>query len=161
MKKRGKVWAGTVKGGDVNFVIKRRFLLRVPHPEPSVTFPDGREFPISRRALGKVLIRAHAHELAAALAVNIANPKRKHGEPVSIPSDLANYLWCLAWALPSSRRGRRRKASTNEALELAVEHGMRKAARLTAKSTGENPENIRARMYAAKRRDRKGGNKFK
>jgi hypothetical protein len=143
---------------------RHRFFLRVSHPEPIFTVLDGmhagRQFPISRRALGAAL-RPYAHELAAVLLLAASNPKRKPDEPVSIPTDFANFVWCLLWALPGSRRGRPRKASTNQALELAVRHSVREAARLIGESTGENPENIRARVLAAKRRARKGGNKFK
>jgi hypothetical protein len=107
-----------------------------------------------------VALRPHAHELAAFLQLAASNPKRKPGEPVSISFDLANFVACLLRELPSTRRGRRRKASTNEALDLALEHSLRKATRLVAERTGENPENIRTRVLAAKRRARKGGNKF-
>jgi hypothetical protein len=173
MKGRGKR-AGIVEGhatgrvgiqgrgsGDVSFVTERpaRGFLRIPNPEPIFTTPDGRKFRISRRALGEAL-RPHARELAAALLLAVYNPKREPGEPVSISFDFANLVWCLLRVLPGSRRGRPRKASTNRALELAVQHGVRKAARLIAESTGEDPENIRRSMYGVKRRARKGGDKF-
>jgi hypothetical protein len=163
VKGHGGGRVGSIEGrasGVVSFVTGARVRVRLPIPEPIFTAPDGREFRISRRALGAAL-RPHAHELAAFLQLAASNPKRKPGELVSISSDFANFVVCLLQALPGSRRGRRRKASTNQALELAVQHGVRKAARLTAKSTGEDPENIRARLYGAKRRAEKGGNKFK
>jgi hypothetical protein len=176
VKRRGKIRAriveghasgrvGAIKGhggGHVSFVTERpaRGFLRIPNPEPTFTTPDGRNFRISRRALSAAL-RPHAHELAAFLLLAASNPKRKPGEPVSIPFDVANFVACLLRGLPSTRRGRPRKVSTNQALELVLHHSVREAARLIAKSTGENPENIRASVYGAKRRARKGGNKFK
>jgi hypothetical protein len=74
---------------------------------------------------------------------------------------LLSEVVLLLFTQPAPKRGRPRKASTSRALELSAQHSVREAARLIAKSTGENPENIRARVLGAKRRVRKGGNKFK
>jgi hypothetical protein len=180
VKRRGKSRTGVVEGhasgrvgiikghasGDVRFVMEGpvRVRVRLPMPAAIIRGPDGREIVLTKSrdllALGKA-VRPHAHMLASILRLSAANPRRKGGEPASISFDLLHLVVCLLLALPRSRPGRPRKATTNEALELAVQHSVRKAARLIAKRTGENPENIRARVLGAKRRARKGGNKFK
>jgi hypothetical protein len=127
-------------------------------PTAIIRAPDGREIarltkPRDFLALGKA-VRPHAHMLAGILMLTAAK-QRKAGE-----FDLLNIIACLLLALPRSKRGRPRKASTSRALELAAQHSVRQASRLIAKSTGEDPENIRARVLGAKRRAQKGGNKF-
>jgi hypothetical protein len=134
-------------------------------PAAIIRGSDGREIVLTKPrdllALGKV-VRPHAHMLAGILLLSATNPRRKGGEPASVPSDLLHLVVCLLLALPRvRRRGRPRKAGTDEAMELSIEHSVREAARLIAKRTGENPENIRTRVLGAKRRARKGGNKFK
>src|SRR5262245_33568746 len=142
-----------------------RVRVRLPMPAAIIRGPDGREIVLTKPrdllALGKA-VRPHAHMLASLLRLSAVNPRRKGGEPASVSFDLLHLVVCLLLALPRSRRpGRRRKASTDEAMELSVQHSLREAARLIAKRTGENPENIRTRVLGAKRRARKGGNKFK
>jgi hypothetical protein len=175
MKGRGSVRTGIVEGhargrvgipkghasGLVSFVteVPARVRVRLPMPTAIVRGPDGRETVIDPLVLGRA-VKPHAHMLARILLLVAANPRRKAGEPVSVPFDVLNLAVCLLLALQRPRRGRPRKASTNRALELAAQHSLREAARLVAKSTGENPDNIRARVLGAKRRARKGGNKF-
>jgi hypothetical protein len=164
MKGRGSVRNGIVEGhagGLVSFIMEApaRVRVRLPMPTAIVRGPDGRETVIDPLVLGKA-VKPHAHMLARILLLVAANPRRKAGEPVSVPFDVLNIAACLLLALQRPRRGRPRKASTNRALELAAQHSLREAARLVAKSTGENPDNIRARVLGAKRRARKGGNKF-
>ena len=110
--------------------------------------------PRELRALGKAL-KPNAHELAKHLLHFAAASERNEGDPVLIPPNLLSEAVLLLLALAGPQRGAPRKDSTNQALELVAQHGMRKAARLIAKSTGENPENLRARLYGIKRRARK------
>jgi hypothetical protein len=160
---------GIIKGyasGHVRFVMEgpARVRVRLPMPAAIIREPDGREIVLTKPrdvlALGKA-VRPHAHMLAGILRLSAASPRRKGGEPVSVSFDLLHLVACLLLALPRSRPGRPRKGTTNEALELSVQHSVRKAARLVAKRTGENPENIRARVFGVKRRARNGGNKSK
>jgi hypothetical protein len=163
---RGRVGLKAHAGGRVGFIMERpaRIRVRLRMPPVIVSGPDGREIrmtsPRELSILGKA-VKPHAHMLASViLLLAAANPRRRAGELVSVPLDLLNMVACLLLALPRPRRGRPRMASTNRALELAVQHTMRGATQLIAKSTGENPENIRARVLGIKRRARKGGNKF-
>jgi hypothetical protein len=173
VKGGGKTRTRTVKGhgggriaiaaharGLVGFVMEKpaRVRVRLPMPIAIVRAPDGREVRLTKPsdflALGKV-VRPHAHMLAGLLMMIAATKQRKAGE-----FDLLNFVACLLLALPRSKRGRPRMASTSQALDLAVAHSVRKAAQLIAKGTGENPETVRDRLRAAKRRARKGENKF-
>jgi hypothetical protein len=142
-----------------------RVRIRVPVPPAIVRGPDGREIVLTKArdllALGRT-VRPHAHTLAGILLLSVANPRRRGRKPVFVSFDLLHLAACLLLALPRQRRpGRRRMSTTNEALELAAEHSVRKAARLIAERTGENPDNIRARVLAIKRRAGRGGNKSK
>jgi hypothetical protein len=100
--------------------------------------------------------KPHPHEIAKDLLRITANSQLNEDD-----RELLGVAAQLLLALPAPRRGRRSKASTLQAMELAVKYSVRKAARLIADRTGENPENIRVRLLGIKRRARKGGNKFK
>jgi hypothetical protein len=112
------------------------------------------------RAAGKAR-KPEAHRFADRLLRTALRSWREGRDAISVPPHLLSEVVLLLLALPGPQRGRPRKASTRRALELSAQHSVREAARLIAKSTGENPENIRARVLSAKRRVRKGGNKFK
>jgi hypothetical protein len=112
------------------------------------------------RAAGKAL-KPEAHHFADRLLHTALKSWREGSSSISVPPNLLSEVVLLLLALPGPKRGRPRKPSTGRALELSTQYSVREAARLIAKSTGENPENIRARVLGAKRRIRKGGNKFK
>jgi len=111
------------------------------------------------KAFGTAL-KPHAHMYSAILWLIARHMERRRGDQAPL-IDLLRTIACLLLALPRPVRGRPRKPSTNPTLDLAARVSVRKAVRLTAKETGENPENIRARYYGIKRRAKKGGNKFK
>jgi hypothetical protein len=112
------------------------------------------------RAAGKAL-KPEAHRLADRLLRAALRSWREGSDSISVPPSLLSEVALPLFAQPAPKRGRPRLASTSRALELSALHSVRGAARLIGKSTGENPDNIRARVLGAERRARKGGNKFK
>jgi hypothetical protein len=94
--------------------------------------------------------RAHkpyAHWLAAVLLLFASTPRRKAGEPVSVPSDLFDMVVGVLLTLPASKRGRRPEDSTPELQRLFAQLGSKRAAaRAVSNKTGEDFDTLRRRL---------------
>ena len=76
---------------------------------------------------------------------------------VSVPVMLLAATAELLSMMPGPRRGRPRKASTNEAVRLTrTTKSIREAAKFVAAITGESPEKIRTNLMGLERRSKKG-----
>ena len=97
-----------------------------------------------------------AHKFAERLLRVVAKAQREGRKQVLIPNIVASVIACALLARPGSGRGRPRKPTTNDALDL-VKAGTSKhrAAVSIAESSDEDTETIRRRLRPSKPRPRK------
>jgi hypothetical protein len=130
----------------------------------SLTDAEGRLFGLLLRPNAHSFARACREILEAAGYVDAASYIQQDDDEiakqlpkfVSVPVRLLAAAAELLSTLPGPRRGRPRKASTNEAMRLTRKaKSIRETARLVAAITGESPEQIRSNLRSLMRRSKK------